>query len=330
MKSTMRAAATALGLILCGACGGSTPPPDNPDPNPPVEPAGDGDVAPASSAEVQKGIEAIQAENFEEAKAVLAAAHEANPEDAQAAYYLGVALDQLGETDQAIEKFRVALDKDPKLAEAAVNLSGILLDVKKDPDAALEVLEAAAKNHPDHPQLVLNHALALYDKGEFDKAVAPLKKAVTLVKEDPSIRLMLVDALARSGQRDDAVSALKEVKPGDAETAGKVANLFGKLKAFPECIAVLDKSISDEATADLHVRRGACRHGNKDGKGAQEDYEAAIGLDANFAPAHYYLGRHLCSTGAKKKGRESLEQAAKIGEGQGVAGAAKKALEKCK
>ena len=48
---------------------------------------------------------------------------------------------------------------------------------------------------------------------------------------------------------------------------GFVAGRFGRLKAFPDCVAALDKAIKLKDSADLHTRRGVCRHGFNDDAG---------------------------------------------------------------
>ena len=90
-----------------------------------------------------------------------------------------------------------------------------------------------------------------------------------------------------------------------------LAGRFGRLKAFPDCVAALAQALKIKDSADLHTRRGVCRHGFNDDAGAQADYDAALKLDANFAPAYYYLGRHL-EKKDKKKALEALEKAVKL------------------
>ena len=75
------------------ACSGSTPPPeDQSDPPLADGPGASGaapQAAPASSKKVEQGMQLLQDRQFEAAKAVLSAAHEEDPKDPQAAYYLG-------------------------------------------------------------------------------------------------------------------------------------------------------------------------------------------------------------------------------------------------
>src|SRR5438477_12316489 len=105
--------------LVLSACGGSTPPAASPEPPSLAE---DDDApaapAPASSPKVKEGIDAIQAQDFTKAKEILLGAVKEFPKDPQAAFYLGVAVEALGDGKQAAEQYRRALDLDPKLTEA--------------------------------------------------------------------------------------------------------------------------------------------------------------------------------------------------------------------
>ena len=316
-----------LGLAL-SACGGSAPPPKNQDDPPP--PLDGEDVAPASNAKVQEGIKAIQAEDFAKAKAVLTEARGSAPQDPQAAFYLGVAHEGLGEFDAAKKHYAEALSLDEKLTEASVNLSALLLE-GKDPEGALAVVDAALKHAGKDARLLMNRALAFEASGKAAEAVSAYGAAVAAAPDKLELRYAYAELLAQAGQRDQAVAQLARVKEAsDVRLLAAAGNLFGKLKAFPECVAALDKAIAVKAAPGLHVRRGVCRHELKDDAGAKKDYDAAVALDAKFAPAHYYLGQHLKAAGKKKEAKAAFKKAAELGGDKGVGAAAKKALEQLK
>jgi cytochrome c-type biogenesis protein CcmH/NrfG len=48
---------------------------------------------------------------------------------------------------------------------------------------------------------------------------------------------------------------------------------------------------------ELRTYRALCKLGAKDDAGALADLRAAVGLDANFGPAHYYLAGRLAQSG---------------------------------
>jgi tetratricopeptide (TPR) repeat protein len=316
-------------VAFASACSGSTPPAENPsnDPPPlddPKSESGAESVAP-SSAKVDEGMKAIEKQDFAGAKAILTQAHAENPKDPQAAFYLGVALQGLGELPAAKQAYQDALTADPKLAEASVNLSAILLD-EKDAKGALPIIESALKSAPKHPDLLLNRALALEVTGDKQAAAKAYGEASAAKPDDIELRIAYAELLAATGNEKKAVEELKQVtNTDDPKLLAALSLRFGRLKAFSECIAVLDKAIKVAASPDLHVRRGVCRHDMGDDPGALTDYESAVKLDAKFAPAHLYMGKHYRTKGDKKKALDHLDQASKLDPTGGVGKAAKQA-----
>src|SRR3954471_22120538 len=62
--------------------------------------------------------------------------------------------------DAARELYREAVAIDPKYAEARSNLGSVLQSTGQ-PQEALEVLRAAAKDHPNHPGLLTAYCVSL-------------------------------------------------------------------------------------------------------------------------------------------------------------------------
>jgi tetratricopeptide (TPR) repeat protein len=148
--------------------------------------------------------------------------------------------------------------------------------------------------------------------GKKDEALAAYGAAVKARPDDPQLRIAYAELLAAAGKREEALTELRAVQNVEDPTLLAALGVrFGRLKAFPDCIASLDKALKLRDAADLHVRRGVCRHDFGDDAGAQADYDAAIKLDAKFAPAYYYLGRHL-EKKDKKKALEALDKAQKL------------------
>jgi len=315
-------AARSLGLgaifLTLGACGSSPPPPAEAPPPPLDSPASSAPAAPAgqaekaSSAKVAQGIDAIKAQDFAKAKSLLTEARAENAKDPQAAFYLGVALEGLSDGTGAASAYKDALALDPKLTEASVNLSALLLDAK-DAAGALSVAEAGLKTAPKQPDLLLNRALALEAAGKKDESLKAYGAAVAASPDNVDLRIAYAELLTAAKDDKTALEQLRAVTSTvDPKELAKLAQKFGRLHAFADCIAALDKAIKAADSADLHVRRAVCRHEQKDDAGAVSDYEAALKLDDKFAPAHYYFAQHVCPTD-KKKAAEQFKKAADLG-----------------
>lgn len=310
------------------ACGGSSTPPSDPsDPELPDDgaaPAG-GAQAPASSDDVQRGIDALQAGDAGQARTILEKARSRDPKDAQAAFYLAVAYESLNDKPKAVELYRETLKLDPKLTEGYVNLSSALLDAGEAAEAA-EVAGRGLEISANSADLLTNRALALEAAGNDGEALTAYGKAVEASKDNAELRYAYALLLAKANQPDAAKSQLKEVPrlSKDARVLAAAADLFAQLKDFEQCVALFGKAIAAEASAVLYVRRGVCQHGMKQDSAALADYEKGLELDPASAEAHYYIGLHHKQAGDKKKACEHLGKASS-GDGQYAQAATKQA-----
>ncbi len=311
----LRSGLLAGSIIVTGmvaACGGSAPPPQQPtDPGLGAEPAASS-AAPSADARLDEAKQAIAKQDFAKARQLLESMGEQG--GAEAAFYLGVALEGVGGGAAAVTKYKAALAKDAKLLEAYVNLSALLL-ANGDAAGALSTATAGLKVQPKQLDLVTNQALALEATGKFAEAAASWQAAAEQQPDQPKYRLAAAQDLARADRSEDAVKMLEPLAgTQDEELAMAVADTFGKLSKFDRCVAVLDSLIKAKPSAQALVRRGVCKHGLKDDKGAGADYKKAIEVDANYAPAHYYLGMDLAVAKKKDEACKHLKVAAS-GEG---------------
>ena len=320
-----------LTLSSVVGCGGSSKPAQSPDEVVPLDdpagakkPAAPGAVEAASSKEVSDAMKAIEAKRFSDAKALLDQAITKNPKDAQAHYYLGVVnSSDGGDMKAAIASYETALELDPKLIDAYVNLSALKLEAK-DAEGALATADkglAIAKKQPD---LALNRALALETMGKSSEALAAYGDAVSIRPDDFSLKVSYAQLLAKANKKTEALaqlSAIRECPDPKLLTVGAIIAL--ELDAAADCVALMDRGLKLQQVPGLFVRRGMCRDKLKDAPGATADYKKAIELDAKFAPAHYYLAQLVKATD-KPQACKELGLAAELGGAKGIGPSAKK------
>jgi Tfp pilus assembly protein PilF len=323
----MRPLHTLVATIVLSACASSPPPPA-------VDPSADdaaassgsgtaGGSAPASNASVEKAMSAIQNQDFASAKTILEQARKDDPKDPQAAFYLGVADEGLGDKSGAKEAYHAAIALDPKLPDPAVNLSQLLLD-EKDAAGALAVVDGALKTLPKHPDLLLNRAVALEALGKKEDALAAYGAAADARPKDMVLHAAYGQQLFEAGKQKEGLAELK-IAAGSDDPAllASIASIQTKAYAFDDCVATINRALEQKKVPALLVRRAMCEDGKKDDKAAASDYEAALAMDANFAPAHYYLGLHLAPKD-KKAALEHLDKAATLAGEKGIGPDAKK------
>lgn len=302
----------AVVLSACGGPGEAKSPEAEPDPATLLEDEPQAEPVAASSPEVNKAMDAIKAEDFAGAKAILVPVVAGNAEDVQAVFYLGVAEAALKETDAAIGHFEKALELDPKFVDASLNLSALLLDLSRF-EEAVAVADQGLKHAPGDLGLTQNKALALSYGGQAAAAVAPLKAVVEKKPQDEGMRFLLAEALFASGDAAGAQTELAQLKASSSrEVLASAADLYGRMKQWGDCIIALDSAFAKEPAAELLITRGLCKHGKDDENGAKSDFEAAIKLDAKSAKAHFYLGHNLRARGDKKGAKAAFTKAAEL------------------
>lgn len=95
---------------------------------------------------------------------------------AQSRYYLGLALLDLGQRDEAIRELERVVQSGPKVVEAYLGLGTAYLDAGR-LDAALDALRQGTEIDPSRPDIRITLARAYRSKGLLDKAEEELKLA---------------------------------------------------------------------------------------------------------------------------------------------------------
>lgn len=297
-------------LFALAACGGenankapetpATPPvaatdSDGAEPGRKIE----GPVAPTDSDDVKQGIAALKAGDVNGAKAAFEVAVQKNPKQADAHHYLGLVHDQTGNVAEAEKSYRRALELSPDLEESATNLAALLVEAGKLDEAASLMKKAIAKN-PKSAALQVNLGMALSGKGDVDGASKAFEEAIKLEPNNAIHLVTYAGHLARNNKKDEAITKLKLAEKNAANDAGVLASValeYKGLKDFKTCVAVLDKAVSQKDLAELRIYRGTCKLGLKDLAGATTEFKDAVAKEPNNALAHYSLGNALADGG---------------------------------
>jgi tetratricopeptide (TPR) repeat protein len=130
--------------------------------------------------------------------------------------------DQLKRPRDAASAYRSALDKDPDNTDAKRGLAAALT-ASGQMDAAAKINAEILGTDPQDPQALIREAGIQRQKGEFEQALATLKKAETLVSSGGDQELNYNDALVYDGlgRSDDAIKTLKDLLASTASPDGK-------------------------------------------------------------------------------------------------------------
>ena len=161
------------------------------------------------------------------------------------AYYnWGIALNNLGIFDKAIEKFEKATEIDPQLADAYSNWGAALTHFRKY-DESIEKFRKAIEINPQHAIAYYNWGIALNNLGMFDKAIEKFEKATEI---NPQIADYYSDwgsVLLKQGKLNEAIEKFKkatEINPQLAIAYYNWGTALNNLGMFDKAIEKFEKA----------------------------------------------------------------------------------------
>ncbi len=243
----------------------------------------------------------LQAGRAREAAPVFEALVALDPESFEGHYGLGVAFQELGRKDAAVEAFSTAVEIDPRntksylrLSEAdadgaegwlrrgiAVHEDRVLADrlaevLLQSGDAAKRaearaLLEGATSKAPQDGLAAYNLGQLLLAEGEIERALTELERASRLTPDDPDAHQALGSALALSGRREEAIESFRralDLSPCFAAAHANLGAAYAEMNRLSEAAAALEKAVScDPGYAAGFRNLAAIRYqmGNLDG-----------------------------------------------------------------
>lgn len=155
----------------------------------------------------------LRATDWRDDTSVFSASYQRNPQNAQAAFHLGVALQRAGDCERAAP---LLAQGGPVDRRASTNLQACLLHTGKWAEAAA-LGEALWREHQDNINVARNTARALTLTGELDRARGWAETAVRLDPKKPRSLILLGNIQGQLGQFDDAERSFRaalDVEPG--------------------------------------------------------------------------------------------------------------------
>lgn len=218
-----------------------------------------------------------------------------NPNDSSLLLRLGTAYYQLDQLDEALKAYTMAIEQDPKLAEAYYSRSVVWAD-RGDFEKAIRDATDAISINPTNARAYNNRGYAYLKMGYFDRAMDDLDKS-----------LKMDDRLAVAYQnRGLANNSLGDFK--NAKNDFEIAYLLGYrstdlwvswgtallgLEEFNNAVEKLSQAVlydADFATAFAKRGYAYLQLGSKYDYQARNDLETAIRINPNFLTAYTNLG----------------------------------------
>jgi len=196
-------------------------------------------------AHLRRGARAQLAGKWQQAERHYRDAVEADPGNPEARQSLGGVLAQRGAVADAIVQYRAALPRDSG-ALPRTNLASLLLATGEAPEA-LELLDAALTQDPEAETALQLRAAALAAVGRFDESIAGYEALFSTAGDRTDLLLGAARAHAGKGEIDRALALLSRAvagAPEDPEPSFVRANLLGRSGRYVEAaesyVRVLD------------------------------------------------------------------------------------------
>jgi tetratricopeptide (TPR) repeat protein len=240
---------------------------------------------------------------------------EENPDSAQTAYNLALALEAMNDMKGAEDTLLNAINIDPKLAKVQTELGRLEL-AKGDLQSAQKWLESALDLEPGLVEARGNLAMLFAKRGDMVSAERLLRQAV---EDDPKYKegylnlgLILAQQKRKSEAEEelDKAVALSPNDPATVSAAGKVKMQMGKSS---EGIALLHKVVDlapDLAAAHLDLALALAD--SYDLTGALMQTGEAVRLAPQSGVAHFYRGRVLFDLSRTTEAQPEFETACRM------------------
>lgn len=136
----------------------------------------------------------------------------AHPADARAETLIGSLYQTKGDSAQAMEAYKKALQLDPSQAVAANNLAYLMVESNDNLDVALSYAQTARQAMPQSPSTADTLAWVYYHKGTYSLAKDLLTDAVKQDPNDASMHYHLGMTLSKLGDKAGATAEFKKVE----------------------------------------------------------------------------------------------------------------------
>jgi tetratricopeptide (TPR) repeat protein len=287
--------------------------------------------------DLQKGIEAHNSGNLQEAERVYQAILRSHPKHPDASHNLGLIAISVNQIEAALPLFKTALDVNPMIEQFWISyidaliknnqLKGAKQAIKKAKKKGFDAKKLKAllsqstvtANNEGPSQEQLNSLFEYYQNGQFSDAE---KLAVTITQKYPTHPFswkVLGAILEKTGRNSEALPANQTavaLSPQDAEAHYNLGNTLHELGRLDDAVARYTQAIALKPDyAEPHYNLGITQQELGRLKEAAASYTQAIALKPDYAEAHSNLGLILNALGSTKSALRHFETSLQLTRG---------------
>ncbi len=259
--------------------------------------------------------EHLKSNDYEGAERQCRKALELNPKNADAYYFLGLAMFGRKQHDEAIRYLSQAAAIDPANSEIHTHL-GVAFISKGMLNDAITHLQKSLQLAPDNVEACFNLGVAMLQRGDRQEAIRYLLQAVRLQPDDQEAHYNLAVAFEQQGNVERAIQhylRTVQLRPDHAKAHDKLGVALCRKGALHEGLPYLSKAVSlepDNAAARYNLAVTLARLKQHDQ--AIVHWLRLLRLDPRNADVLSCLAASYAQTGQLDKALSSLQQALDI------------------
>jgi tetratricopeptide (TPR) repeat protein len=219
-------------------------------------------------------------------------------------------LHRAGQLEQAIEDYRIFLEKYPDVAPVRSDLGAALAGAGRYEEAIAEYKRALQLK--PLPQVQLNLALAYYKSAKLSLAVAELKKVREEMPGDLRPVMLEADCYLRLGENKRVIELLTPVQQTNGDDLA-IIYMFGTALVrdgqMEKGQILIDRILKNGDSAEARLLLGTTKLMVNDFSGALVDLQRSVELNPNLPEVYAYYGVALLSTGDQAGAQEAFEHA---------------------
>jgi tetratricopeptide (TPR) repeat protein len=255
----------------------------------------------------ERGARHFDAGRYEEALEAFLRAVQANPEDVEVLYNVGVVYGKLGRGEESIAAYRLATGLRPKYAKAHARLCTALVDLGRYPEG-LESCGRAIRLDREDSGLYYQLGRAFKGVGQYDQAAEALRRSVRLKPVFAEAHLELGLAYHALGEYRDSLDSLERaVRLGRA--APEAVRAYAKVSAEVEA---LDRELGSVEGYERALSLGHAYRLKGWFARAVAVYRHAGRVRPREAAPHYFEGLAHYGAGQYRRAAEAYRRARKL------------------